>query len=183
MIRNLICFLAGALMLCGCLSLPSREGSCAPPPKTFQESDLVGTWGGAPGNSSGTTLILKGDHTYKEIYNNKTTGQSYECGWQRWSLEYRANGIPHLHLKGMRLCDEGEEYCQMESGGGGKWLWRDFCDNASIIMRDEVILLVLGVPARFATPPPGIAPPPRGIELFQPQADPDSGASVFQLQR
>jgi hypothetical protein len=159
----------------------SKGGRCASimTPKTFQEADLVGTWGPAYGTNGHSTLIVKENGTYKQIYNNPITGQHFESDWHKWWVEYRQSGIPNLHLEKMRLCDNVvEEFCQLENGGGGSYpIWIDFCEERVIEMNDEVVLLVLG------TQPDGIDRPPRGILLHVLPSDPDTGVSVFELQK
>lgn len=150
---------------------------CPHPPETFQESDLVGTWVKTSGGGEGKmSLILKEDGTYQQIYDYPLTGYHYESDWQKWHLEYRDSGTPHLHLRGMRQCTHR---CWQDADG----TWYDFCEGRKITFKGEVILLVTGDIARFATPPPLIPIAPRGIQLLHPQSDPDSVEDVFQLQR
>jgi len=145
------------------------------PPETFQESDLVGMWVAKEGTAT-DTLIVKTDHVYKQIYSDPVVEYHFESDWQRWWVEHRESGIPYLHLQGMRKCDRGDELCRRDGGGGGSDLWFDFCEERLVQMRDEVILLVLGVP------PNSFVSPPRGILLHQLTRDPDGVGSVFELQ-
>jgi hypothetical protein len=144
------------------------------PPKTFQELDLMGTWLARPGTAT-DTLILKEDHTYKQIYNNPVTGKHFESGWQEWRIEHRPNGIPYLHLQGMWMCSGGTGADCGRPGGGTDDSRIDPCEGRLVWMHDEVILLILGVPPRFEQPP-------RGIELKHLLPDPDSDSAYYQLQ-
>jgi hypothetical protein len=159
----------------------SKGGKCASimPPKTFQEADLVGTWGPEYGTNGHSILIVKENGTYKQIYNNPITGQHFESDWHKWWVEYRQSGIPNLHLEKMRLCDNVvEDFCQLENGGGGSYpIWIDFCEGRVIEMHDEVVLLVLGIEPDY------IDRPPRGILLHVLRPDPDTGVNVFELQK
>jgi hypothetical protein len=153
------------------------SGGCTAilPPETFQEADLVGMWVAKYGGDSTDTLIIREDGTYRQIFDDPIPGYHYEGDWQRWWLEPRESGISHLHMEGMRKCDSISEDCRREGGGGGDWLWFDFCEHRAVQMRGEVILLVVGVPDRFTQPP-------RGILLRQLSGDPDTVGGTFKLQ-
>jgi len=144
----------------------NRVGSCQPPPESFQESDLVGTW--VAKYAYGTdTLILKEDGTYKQIYDNPQTGDHYESDWREWWLEYRESGIPNLHLKGMKPDGISESPDS---------LWHDFCEGRAVEVHGEVILLVIGAPANR------VESSPRGIELWHLKPDADTFSRPFFLQ-
>jgi hypothetical protein len=152
----------------------TRRG-CIPPPENFKESDLIGVWErefGTPGN---TTLILREDRTYKQIYDDPDLGYHYESDWQGWRVEYRESGIPNLHLEGMRLCDYSSDDCEREDGGATEF-WIDYCEARPVEMRGEVVLLILGVSSDR------VKPPHRDIVLSYPVPDPDSIPRAFQLQ-
>lgn len=152
-----------------------KMGRCILPPETFQESDLIGTWEAEFGTPGNTTLVLREDGTYKQIYDNPDTGHFYESDWQGWWIEYRESGIPNLHMEGMRLCDHSAKDCEREAGGGaGPWF--DYCERRTVEMRGEVVLLLVGVSSGL------VNPPPRGIVLLYLKPDPDSIARSFQLQ-
>jgi hypothetical protein len=136
----------------------------------------VGTWVARYGGDSTDTLIIKEDGTYRQIFDDPISDYYYEGDWQAWWLELRESGIPHLHMEGMRKCDGTSEDCRREGGGGGDWLWFDFCEHRVTPMRGEVILLVVGVPSNY------FEPPLRGILLRQLSADPDTVGGTFQLQ-
>ena len=170
-----------ALISCGLYSHIGESdrdsGRCTSilPPETFQESDLVGTWIAKYGRNITDTLVIRENGTYKQIYTNSITDYYFESDWQKWRIEYRKSGIPHLHMQGMRKCDGISERCQREEGGGDDTLWFDYCEERLIPMRGEVILLVIGVPERFAQPS-------RGILLRQLSVNSDTFAGTFQLQ-
>lgn len=133
---------------------------CTPPPEGFSEADLIGTWVGSRLDDF-DTLVIRGDGTYKQIIHIEhidIPDVDYESDWQLWRLEFAENGIPYLHLEGMRLCAINPDLGCDQSGGGGY----DFCQNKSLLMADEGILLVLGVPKDSTQPPP------RGINLWFP---------------
>jgi len=153
-------------------------GGCPPLPETFQESHLIGTWQAEYGAST-DTLILREDGTYKQIFARHTDDYRYESAWNRWWLEHRASGGLYLHLDKMRRCDQWEELCYKEGGGGGDWVYWDFCEDRGVRMPDEVVLIVLGVSKDEEK---WYGPVPRGIWLWHMVADPDSGSFHFTLQ-
>lgn len=147
--------------------------SCPPPPTTFQELDLVGTWVMTAGGGSGEmTLMINKNGTYRQTYDYPPTNYHYEGEWKKWWLEYRSSGIPRLHLQEMRWCT----YMCFQ---GSQGTWYDFCEKTIITTTNETVLLVNGSGYK-GTPPPGIIIP-RDIVLLHPQSDPDSLAPVFQL--
>lgn len=158
---------------------PPGVWRCPPLPKTFQESHLIGTWQAEYGaGTSIDTLILREDETYKQIYARHTDGYRYESTWNRWWLEYRASGGLYLHLDKMRRCDMWEELCYKEGGGGGDWLYWDYCEDRVIRMPGEVVLMVTGVTEIDEW----LLAPPRGILLAHMKDDPDSSSHYFILQ-
>ncbi len=169
------------LMACGLLSPAAQAPTCVPPPNS-QESDLVGTWTDfdAPRYS---TVTVKADYTYRQVYQNSVTGFHFEGSWQPWWIEYRPSGIPYLHLVRMRMCQEGDGYCGIEEGGGGSTPWRDYCENRQIEMRGEVIFFVLKAPRSIGTPPAGWRPYPRGIWLVQLSESMDTATPTFKLEQ
>jgi len=146
------------------------------PPETFQEADLVGIWIAKYGGDSTDTLVIREDGTYRQIFDDPIPGYHYESDWQRWWLEPRESGIPHLHMERMRKCDGISERCRREGGGGDDILWFDFCEHRVIAMRGGIILLVVGVPSNY------LDQPPRGILLRQLSSDPDTVGGTFRLQ-
>jgi hypothetical protein len=127
------------------LAIEPRSGlPCTPPPRTFSQADLIGTWeAGVPRQRD--TLIIREDGTYKQLVHIEYTNLppvDFESDWQAWWLEERENRIPYLHLQGMRRCGFNPEISCNRVGGDG----HDFCRNARVSMDNEGILLVLGVP-------------------------------------
>jgi hypothetical protein len=93
----------------------------------------------------------------------------YQSDWLPWRLEDRPNGIPYLHLEGMRLCAFNPAIPCSRPGGDG----HDFCLNSGVAMEGEGILIVLGSPTpliRF----PGGKYAPRGIKLLLPAGSENS---------
>ena len=76
----------------------------------------------------------------------------------------------------MRRCDNTDELCYDEDGGGGDYPYWDFCEYRGWEMPDEVVLIVTGVPE-------GISPPPRGIWLRHMSLSQQSAAPYFVFQR
>jgi hypothetical protein len=145
-------FMAGCAAICGCLVLvaflysaipvKNKKGSaCRPPVGDFSEASLVGTWvhGGPKHNDK---LIIKANGTYKQIVHAEPPdfpSLDYEGDWKPWHLESSIDKPPYLHLTGFAFCgiDTGIS-CDVHDSGG-----YDFCQDKTIPMKDEGILLVL----------------------------------------
>jgi len=157
-----------------CVSGTSETGvwRCPPLPETFQESDLIGTWQGEYGASTDTLIIR--ERVYKQIYIRHTDSYRYESPWNRWWLERQPSGGLYLHLEGMHRCDQIDELCYQEGGGGGDWAYWDFCADRRVEMPGEVVLMVTGVPE-------GNSSAPRGIWLWHMAPSRESGAFHFTL--
>jgi len=144
---------------------------CEGPPEGFSQTDLVGTWeAGVPEQRD--TLILREDGKYRQLVHVQLATRppvDYESDWQEWWLENQDNGIPYLHLEGMRLCGFNPELSCGQAGGGG----HDFCRNTSLKMSGEGILLVLGVPRPIVSWP-GSTFAARGISLMLPAGSENS---------
>jgi len=129
--------------------------NCPPLPSDFKDSDLFGTWIAKYGDGDTDTLILKDDGTYKQIYHHPDTRYSFESDWQEWWVEHRDSGLLRLHLKDMHRCDGIGELCERQGGGlGGEttdidYYAIDYCENESVKMPDEIILVVTGVEAKY----------------------------------
>ncbi len=147
------CFVGGVITLLPVLGILSdlmpKENRClsALPPAGFSEADLVGTWVATRLGDS-DTLVIREDGTYKQIIHVEYTDYTdepdvdYESDWQPWWLEYHESGIPYLHLKGMRFCAINPSFsCDQPTGYMG---WHDFCEDKTIAMDNEGILIVLG---------------------------------------
>jgi hypothetical protein len=132
------------LISASCNPKTEQVTGCQPPPKSFSELSLVGTWHSMSPAAS-DTLIIKADNTYKQIIHMLVDGIAfyYESDWQTWWLEEQENEIPHLHLSGYRVCAYWPEItCETEGGGDG--YWTDFCQEKRVEMDGEGIFLVLG---------------------------------------
>lgn len=146
---------------------------CTPLPPDFQEADLIGTWELLRPQSE--TLILWGDGTCQHTYGKKNPDQ-YECAWH---LEERWGGL-YLHIRGMHYCIGTDSVCEQPGGGGGDWLYYDFCSGRVLEMPNEVILSVHGAHENLEKV---YGPVPRGIVLRHMQADPDSGMDLLILRK
>lgn len=166
-------------LLLRCSFLPAREKSdsldwkCPALPTDFSTTDLIGMWQSEYGRAI-DNLVLKEDGKYDQAYFLKTDGYSFTNVGNTWWLEWRNSGGAYLHLDHMRRCDNIDELCERESGGGGDFTYWDFCEDRGVTMKDEVILLVTGT--RDDVPIP-----PKGIWLWQMGLDPDGGSSYFVL--
>jgi len=156
---------------------PTKQGwraRCGPLPETFQESDLVGTW--EVTREAGPlwhTIVLREDRTYKQMY-QKPSGERYTSPWNRWYVEHRPSGGVYVHLEGMHYWYNDP----LPLGGGGNWLFWDYCEDRVLEMKGEVILAVV----ESVEPDPLYGAAPRGIILLQMSADPDSIIPHFRLQ-
>lgn len=85
-----------------------------PPPATFQETDLVGTWEGHYGSPWGTDrLIIRENGTFRQIYINEK-GYIYETSWNKWWVERLPDGRVRVHLEGARYYLDGIEMAERE---------------------------------------------------------------------
>lgn len=135
------------------------EQRCPRPPESFSESDLIGTWV-AERSENVDTLVLRGDHKYRQVMHVSQPAFDYQSDWLPWRVEYGVNGVPYVHLEGMHLCAYWPEMDCAEVGGGDR-IWFDSCTEDWIKMPNEGVLIVL----RSAK---GFKPPPRGITLNLP---------------
>lgn len=119
---------------------------CPTPPKVLDKEDLVGTWIADYANGNTDKVILKEDGTYKQIFSSTVSTLSFESNWQKWWIEERDSGYLYLHLEGMKRCDDLESICKYPNGGLNPDYDRalDYCENTSIAMKNEVILIVTG---------------------------------------
>ena len=157
-----------------------EEWRCPSVPETFEKTDLIGIWQSRYHTGSVTdTLILRGDGTYQQIYDNQLADYYYTSPWNEWYVEYRSSGGLYLHLEGMRYCLSTTETCMREGGGGGDWPYYDSCEGRTIwTMDNEVILAITGVgESRY----PGVESVPRGILLWHMRSS-AYGDNVFILQ-
>jgi len=85
-----------------------------PPPATFREIDLVGTWEGHYGYPWGTDrLILREDGTFKQIYGDEE-GYVYETPWNKWWAERFPDGRVRVHLEGARWYLDGNDFAELD---------------------------------------------------------------------
>jgi hypothetical protein len=109
-------------------------------------------------------LFFKEDGTYKQIIHLEVPAVNYESDWLPWSIEYDENGLPYLHMEEMRLCAYAPNLIDCEQVGGGEedqssfnaGYCTIFCKKEMVLMSNEGILIVVGVPERFVQPPRGI---------------------------
>jgi len=156
--RNILLLagLAIIFVLSGCAPAKEERMGCKPPPKGFSESDLVGTWwaGYVSSPKVDDFLIIREDGTYRQtifIEYPDTPDVNYESDWLPWWIEYFDDGIPYLHLEGMRLCAHAPDLRSCDQPGGGEqdWdafnqgKWLDYCREKMVLQENEGILLVL----------------------------------------
>jgi hypothetical protein len=123
------------------IDLQTQQSRCDAylPPDDLVATDLVGTWN-AGSSVRNDTLILREDNTYKQIIHIESTKVDYKSEWQEWRLERKNHGLVYLHLENMRVCGiYPEKSCDDLVAGGF-----DFCQNESVQMVNEGVLLVLG---------------------------------------
>jgi len=180
--------LAAALvlgLLTGCASSTPEEEpggwKCEPLPIGFDELDLVGTWRSVYYPRLVTdTLILREDGTYRQIYENNSTGRHIETPWNRWYVEYGPNGGAYLHLVGMHYCLSTGERCAHP--GGGDWPYYDRCQTRLVSnMGWEVILIIEGSEG-FRSPDPRSESVPRGFFLSHLRSNPEAPDNFFILE-
>jgi len=160
-------------------NLSSSIAKCPPLPPSFKTEDLFGTWVASyHGGNDTDTLVIRGDGTYRQTYDDPLASFHYESDWQKWSIEYRQSGYLRLHLEGMHRCDEFLSTCARQNGGINpeEFTAIDYCENQVIEMPDEVVLIVTGVPDIDKTAFP------RGITLRQTRLAGSEWTWSFRLQ-
>jgi|WetSurMetagenome_2_1015567.scaffolds.fasta_scaffold182613_1 hypothetical protein len=118
---------------------------CRPLPEDFSENDLVGTWLATSIDIS-DTLVIRADHTYKQIIYIGISSFDYESDWQPWRFEYRANGTGYLHMEGLRICAANNEV-SCDWINDGKRPYSDPCVGQYVEplpAAGEIILVVTG---------------------------------------
>jgi len=109
----LLLLLLSATAACVREEVEMLEGS-EPPPATFRETDLVGTWEGHYGYPWGTDrLIIREDGTFKQIYRDEE-GYVYETPWNKWWVERFPDGRVQVHLEGARYYVGGIEMAEQD---------------------------------------------------------------------
>jgi len=147
--------LAIMVALSGCA--PAEvEITCRPPRPDFTEADLVGTWWAGFRSSPRVDdyLEIRADGTYRQtiyIEYSEIPSVHYESEWLPWYLEYFDDGIPYIHLEGLRLCAHIPNMSCDQAGGGEKdWHafneneWYDSCRDKWLVQENEGILRILG---------------------------------------
>ena len=130
------------------------EAPYSPPPATFTDSDLVGTWE-AHYDAGLDRLTLRADGTFKQVYEERVAHvvklYLHETPWNRWWVERFPDGRLHLHLQGARYYIDGVSIAEldgMQFGGPDTWpqpgpLRHQFYDpfaHESVKMVNELIL-------------------------------------------
>jgi len=141
-------------VLFGCWLFEETEIKCRPPRQDFTEADLVGTWwaGYVSSPKRDDFLIIREDGLYKQIIHLEAYSIDYESDWLPWWIEYFDDGIPYLHLEGLRLCAHAPDLRDCDQIGGGEkdWNapyqneWYDSCRDERLLQVDEGIVRVLG---------------------------------------
>jgi len=106
--------LVGSVVLAALLTVKPAQSVrfCAqapylPPPTTFEDEDLVGTWR-AHYDGSVDTLIFKADRTFKQVYEDRNEEDYvYETPWNEWSVDRYADGSVRIRLQGGRYYPAG----------------------------------------------------------------------------
>ena len=133
----LVAFMSG----CG----PVQPEGCILPPAGFSTADLVGTWYDVSGSAGDEdTLIIRADGTYRQMTQVDSQAFNYKSDWLPWRLELGPNGLPYLHLIGMRLCAYGGDCGTVGGGSGRNDLWYDACQKKWVAMPGEGVLIVQG---------------------------------------
>ena len=152
--RNVLLFvgLVSIVLLSGCVSEEVKI-TCRLPRQDFTESDIVGTWwaGYVSSPKRDDFLIIREDGFYKQIIHLEAYSIDYESDWLPWRIEYFDDGIPYLHLQGLRLCAHDPSLSCDQAGGGEKdWdafnenEWYDSCRDKWLLQKDEGIVRILG---------------------------------------
>lgn len=158
--RNIAVF-SLVIFLYACTSNQEKEYErCPLPPQEFSEAELAGTWT-APHPTRSDILIIRKDRLYKQIIHLTSPIFDYESDWLPWRIEYAKNGLPYLHMEGMRLCAYGAgEIVNCNQVGGSNderyGYWYDACQDKWVMMPGKGILIVVGTPKGFKQPSRGI---------------------------
>jgi hypothetical protein len=110
-----------------------------PPPATFDDGDLVGTWR-AHYDGSVDTLILKADGTFKQIYQDRyQEDYVYETLWNKWRVERYGDGRARVYLRGARFYEQGPTIAE-EGGCYRNWTFYDQVAEEYVTMPDTLVL-------------------------------------------
>jgi hypothetical protein len=97
------------------------EAPYSPPPPTFHDSDLVGTWetryaGWPVGDLD--RLTLREDGTFRQVYENYILKDYiYETQWEEWWVEHLPDGEVRVHLEGARYYASGITIAELDGLG------------------------------------------------------------------
>jgi hypothetical protein len=110
-----------------------------PPPATFEDEDLVGTWR-AHYDDRVDTLILKADGTFKQIYQDGyQVDYVYETLWNKWRVERYGDGRARVYLQGARFYEQGPTIAE-EGGCYRDWTFYDQVAEEYVTMPDTLVL-------------------------------------------
>ena len=110
-----------------------------PPPATFEDEDLVGTWR-ARYDDSVDTLILKANGTFKQIYEDSyDEDYVYETPWNEWRVERYRDGRARVYLEGARFYEQGPMIAE-EGGCYRDWTFYDQVADEFVTMPDMLVL-------------------------------------------
>ena len=171
-----VAILLGTIALGACAPDRKTESGCILPPQGFTQKELVGTWISYPrvaGNRF-DTLVIRGDGFYRQIIHIDDPVFDYESEWLPWHLEYAEDGVPYLHLTGMRLYAYLPGLIEKGVIGGGDQYFLDWCRPVIMPGGKEIfegvqmppgigVLVVKGTPNRFAQPPRGVTLEPLSV--------------------
>jgi len=154
---SILAVAAASACTCGSLLVPflpsdpaCRDAPYSNPPASFAESDLVGTWQTTYHEIGVDQLEIKGDGTFKQVYEERLayilTLYRYETPSNRWWLERFPDGRVRLHLEGARYYYRGERFAELEGMGFGTdplpWLFDDPFAHEYLEMVGELVLNV-----------------------------------------
>jgi hypothetical protein len=112
-----VLFIIGVLSLLISGGLSACSSSFTNPPKTFQESDLVGTWQTSYEKNETDTLVIADNGTYQQKYVDQNTKYSFVTNWNSWSLEKNPDGSIYVFLSGGRYYVEGVRIGELNGRG------------------------------------------------------------------
>ena len=84
------------------------------PPKDLNETDLVGTWQARYGKGRIDKITIRGDGTFKQVYQDVHANYSFETLWNTWWLEQDEDGRILIHFQGGRYYPAGIEKAELE---------------------------------------------------------------------
>lgn len=110
-----------------------------PPPASFDEADLVGTWQAHYGRSV-DTLTLKSDGTFTEIYEDRYDEEYvFETAGTTWRMERYPDGRARVYLQGARFYEEGTRVAE-QCGRYGDWTFYDQVAERFVTTPDTLVL-------------------------------------------